>query len=585
MTATTLRLFGPGVLTADDAVVRLHSARTLGLLAFLVLEPGRRHARAALVDLLWPDLPETAGRQGLRQALYSIKTVAGGRLGGCLLIDPTSVQFNAPAASAIDIDVLRFLHAVHGASNAQWRAAAAIEPTPLLDGLATVPGQEFEAWLSAARERLRALALHNLGRLASGHMARGEWDEAAPFAQAMRDLDPNSEVASQFLLRISAARGRVFDLDAEWTRLCRCLSQGLSVGPSADTEALYRALRRDAAAQVPVAEWQPDRTGAMSNSAAGDAAHEAESMVWAGQAAERVFAFNQAADLYGRALRVMARNHAPPTPRRIDLLLRQEAMLERLGRRADQVAVIDEAMAIAQRLDDVARMALVGLRRAGVMAYQGRHADARAAAQCALGLFRDMRDTPGEAEALRELGFVHWHAENHAEALSRTREALDLHRRIGDVTGEATALHNLAEIHRSLGSPRQAGQWFEQAIRLHWVSRNPVGEILSLFGWAQALRQMGDLSGANDKLQAALELSAGSGERVMHSRVLHALSMQHAAQGAPQAAFDFIHRAIAVDRAIGYSHALGHDLVDLANLHLAQRELAQARVALREAQM
>jgi tetratricopeptide (TPR) repeat protein len=258
-------------------------------------------------------------------------------------------------------------------------------------------------------------------------------------------------------------------------------------------------------------------------------------------------------------------------------------VLERLGRRADQLLVIDEAMAIAQQLPDPARVALVSLRRAGVCAYLRRHADAQAAAEQALQIFRDLGDAPGEAEALRELGFLHWHADQHAEALLRTRQALDLHRRIGDATGEATALHNLAEIHRGLGSPAQACQWFEQAIRQHWAAGNAAGEMLSLFGWAQSLRQTGDLPACAAKLQAALALGAQCGDRVMHARVLHALATLQAAEGALDLAIDGMRRAIEVDRAIGYAHALGHDLVDLADLHLRTGDVAQARVAMREA--
>jgi PAS domain-containing protein len=62
MTPFTLRLFGPGVLAADGAVVRTHSARTLALLCFLVVEPNRPHARSTLADLLWlQDVSESAG--------------------------------------------------------------------------------------------------------------------------------------------------------------------------------------------------------------------------------------------------------------------------------------------------------------------------------------------------------------------------------------------------------------------------------------------------------------------------------------------------------------------------------------------
>lgn len=585
MAALTLRLLGPGVLMDGATVVRTHSGRALALLAYLALESGRPHPRSTLVDLLWNDQPPASGRQSLRQALYSLRTVAGGRLADVLQVDPRWIRFDLPASgSPVDIDVHRLVEAARSASETDWRDAAALPQAPLLEGLAAVPGNDFETWLLGWRDRLRALAMQNLGRLVVAHMARGEWDAAANMAQAMCTLDPASEVPSQYLLKIYAMQGRTQAVDAEWARLCTRLSQSLGVEPSAETLGLHRAMRRRGADRpAPGASGPGHAAGELPDPFVPGATDESEAMVRAGQAAERVFSLSQAADLYDRALQSMRRDLRASSQRCFDVLLLREAMLERLGRRGEQASVIDEATSIANQLGDLPRMAAAQLRRAGVCTYLRRHHEAAVAAEQALQIFRALDDTPGQAEALRELGFVHWHAEDHLEALNRTREALELHRRIGDVTGEATALHNLAEIHRGLGSPRQASQWFEQAMQLHWAARNPVGEILSLFGWASALRQTGELSVSREKLEAALKLSERHGERIMHSRALQALAMHHASQGALDAALDGMRRAIEVDRAIGYAHALGHDLVAIADLHRQRGELAEARVALQEA--
>ncbi|MDP1647683.1 MAG: tetratricopeptide repeat protein [Rubrivivax sp.] len=585
MTQLTLRLFGPGVLTADGAVVRTHSARTLALLAFLVLESDRPHLRASLVGLLWEGLPEASGRQSLRQALYSLRTVAGGRLNGCLRVDHEWVQFASDARDApVDIDVHRFLAAVRSTDERLWREASALYKAPLLDHRNFENCTVYETWLAAARERLHALAMQNLGRLVAGHMARVDWDAAIGYAEAMQEVDPTSEAASQYLLRIFAAKGELHAIDAEWARLCSVLLQEFGVEPSAETAQLHRVLRQRSAGSSESAPATLDRGDGV-RFAAGipRVAGEVDSIVRAGQAAERVHAFSQAADLYDRALKVMKRFAPASLQRCCDVLLLREAALERLGRRADQESAIDEALAIAEVLDDFPRVAAILLRRAGACAYLGRHDEARCAAERALKIYRHIGDRPAEAEALRELGFVHWHAEDYAAALQQSRDALALHRQMGDITGEATALHNLAEIHRGLGSPRQATQLFEQALRLHWAARNHGGEILSLFGWGYALYQTGDLPGSKQKYEAALELSVRHGERAMHSRGLHALAMQHAAQGELDTAIALMRQAIEVDRAIGYAHALGHDLVDLSYVHCARGEIAQARVALQEA--
>lgn len=579
MPRLSLRLLGPGQLAADGGVVRAHSVRTFALLTFLVLEADRPHSRTGLADLLWGGLPEASRRQSLRQALYSLRTIAGGALSSCIHVDLECVQFNSQVEDVpIDIDVCRFLAAVRSPDEKQWREAAAVYNAPLLEGKNFEDCAAYETWLSRARERLHALGMQNLDRLVVGNMARSEWDAAIAFAKAMHELDPTSEAASQYLMRILAEKREPHAIDAEWTRLRGLLMQELGIEPTAETAELYRALRRRGAGPLGSTSATPGITGGMRPTAA-----EVEAIVRAGQAAERVYAFSQAADLYDRALELMKRFELAPAERKVDVLLLREGALERLGRRAEQEVAIDEALAVAEGLADASLVAAVLLRRASVCTYLGRYGEACSAAERALLIYREMSDPLGEAEALRELGFVHWHAEDYPAALLHARKALALHRRAGDIAGEATSLHNLAEIYRGLGSPLQAMQWFEQALKLHWAARNHGGEVLSLFGWAHALRQTSDLPGSTQKYEAALRISEQNGERVMHSRALHALAMQHAAEGGLDTALAFMRRAIEVDRAIGYAHGLGHDLVDFAHIHLLRGEIAEARVALQEA--
>ena len=205
MRPLTLRLFGPGVLRAGGAILRTHSARTLALLAYLVLESDRPHSRTRLAELLWEGVPVDSSRQSLRQALYSLRTLVGGQLGKCLHVEPDWVQFDCPVQDApLDIDVTRFLAAVRSTDEGLWREAAALCNAPLLEGRRLESCTRFETWLHETRERLHALAMHNLGRLVVGHMARSEWEAASGYAHAMRELDPTNEAGSQLLLRIYA---------------------------------------------------------------------------------------------------------------------------------------------------------------------------------------------------------------------------------------------------------------------------------------------------------------------------------------------------------------------------------------------
>ncbi len=300
-------------------------------------------------------------------------------------------------------------------------------------------------------------------------------------------------------------------------------------------------------------------------------------------ASKKTIAFEQSLEFSDKALQLLRSAGPAQLQRACEALLLKESVLARLGRRAQQMSTIDEALAIALEMRAPTRVASVLLRRASVCAYLGNREQAHLAGTQALEMYREIHDRPGEAQALRELGFLHWLIEDYGTALVHAREALAAHRALGDVAGEATALHNLAEIHRSLGSPRQALEWYEQALQRHWAVGDHEGEILTLFGIANALRQADDLAGSKQKYAQALAQSQRYGERTMQSRALQALSIDARAQGALDEALEFIQSAIEVDRSISYAQALSHDLVELGAIHLLRGENDRAHAAIREA--
>jgi tetratricopeptide (TPR) repeat protein len=305
----------------------------------------------------------------------------------------------------------------------------------------------------------------------------------------------------------------------------------------------------------------------------------------AARAAERLHADGSALVLLERAVAALRGGGASSAPRLREAMLAKEGVLDRLGRRVEQVATIDALVTLADAAGDSPGRAAALLRRANACAYLGELARARDAANEALGVFRVLAERPGEAEALRELGFIEWRAGRPGEALAHARAALELHRAIGDVAGEASALHNLGELHRDLGSPRQSLPWFERALALHWAAGAVEGEILSRFGLAHALLRLDDRDGARREYRAALSLAERRGERTMQSRALQALAARSLEAGDSAAALDAMRRAIDVDRGINYAHALGHDLVMLAWIHLRRGERMEARAALQEAAM
>src|SRR5262245_22811148 len=103
-----LSFLGPFQVMRDNATVTAFATDLArALLVYLAVEADRPHRREALAGLLWPDRPDAAALQNLRQTLARLRRALGDETAAppFLLITPGSIQFNAETA---DVDVTTF---------------------------------------------------------------------------------------------------------------------------------------------------------------------------------------------------------------------------------------------------------------------------------------------------------------------------------------------------------------------------------------------------------------------------------------------------------------------------------------------
>ncbi len=114
MSRLMIQVLGPFMVTKDDQPVTFSYDKVRALLAYLAVEPAGQGlgnapiARSRLVSLLWPDQPQSAAQDSLRQALSRLRALIGDRdaLPPCLLVERDTVQIN-PAAD-IQVDLAAF---------------------------------------------------------------------------------------------------------------------------------------------------------------------------------------------------------------------------------------------------------------------------------------------------------------------------------------------------------------------------------------------------------------------------------------------------------------------------------------------
>jgi DNA-binding SARP family transcriptional activator len=225
--ASRVRLLGDPAVVGSDGCIKPLERRAAGLLALVALEPGVTRARAAA--LLWPESDNA--RQALRQQIarfrknYDAELIVGD---GALVIAPS-----------IEVDVL------------------GSDGGALLGDLSFDDCEDFAAWLEQARRKRRGGETAGLAQRIAEAEASGDLANATRLAEQLLNADGESESNHRALMRLHYLNGDVAQAQAVYERLARQLKVRFGAQPSAETEAMARALRAAAQRAAPAAGGIP----------------------------------------------------------------------------------------------------------------------------------------------------------------------------------------------------------------------------------------------------------------------------------------------------------------------------------------
>ena len=253
----TVRLFGPFEATLDGApVTGFAYGKVRALLAYLAVERPRRHARAELATLLWPEQPERTARANLSNALTVLRTALGDQRAArpLVLSDAQHVQLDPECAA--DLDLTRFLGAL-GTCEAHvhrsWRTCAdcaellrellELYRGSFLADLSIADSAVFEEWAAAQREHLHQRALSALERLIERAQWRGAYAAALGYAHRLVALEPLLDVNQRACMRLLALNGETAAALAQYRRFQRLLAEELAAEPEDATTALFDQIR------------------------------------------------------------------------------------------------------------------------------------------------------------------------------------------------------------------------------------------------------------------------------------------------------------------------------------------------------
>ncbi|MEP6765079.1 MAG: BTAD domain-containing putative transcriptional regulator [Gemmatimonadaceae bacterium] len=195
-----LKLFG-GLLLLDSSsnatrVTRRHRLAVLAVLA----STERPVSRERLLQLIWPDSNEEAGRHALGQVLYGLRQdVALGEL----VSGATDLSLNR---SHISCDLWDFRERL---KTGDRLGAVELYAGPFLDGFQLPNADGFERWCEEERRSLATIVATSIEALANDATARGDANEAAVWWRRLAASDPlSSRVALSYMKALVATGDR-----------------------------------------------------------------------------------------------------------------------------------------------------------------------------------------------------------------------------------------------------------------------------------------------------------------------------------------------------------------------------------------
>jgi predicted ATPase/DNA-binding SARP family transcriptional activator len=234
------QLLGPPLLRSNGRLVRLHSTKTLALLAYLVLEAEVPQSRETLATLFWGEKPEKQARHSLRQALFSIRQKLSGLAETCLQLIDNSVTYCPQPDFWVDLSEFQKYAGSQELNDLQQ--AANLYRGVLLEGLILDDCPDFGEWLFFRRDALEQQAFDVIKRLSNGLFQGGDYRQAQTYARRLMEMNPLDESAHRLLMRIHAALGDFSGVRQQYQLCVEILAREIGVEPAGETSSTFRHL-------------------------------------------------------------------------------------------------------------------------------------------------------------------------------------------------------------------------------------------------------------------------------------------------------------------------------------------------------
>ncbi|MET9625909.1 AfsR/SARP family transcriptional regulator [Lentzea sp. NPDC006480] len=228
-----------GELSINDGAVALRAGKLRGLLAALLLRPGRPVSEAELIEWVW-DAPPSRAHSTLQVYVVRLRRALG-RFGPCVLRSTTGYRIDVDPDQ---VDLHRFRSLANRrdpdsrAELGDLRVALALWRGPALSDV-TSEAMRFEA------DRLNEERLVALERRIELEIQLGAHRELVPELRGLTRLHPLRERFAEFLMLALHRGARSADALESYRAIYRLFVDELGVGPGRRLSELHDQILRD----------------------------------------------------------------------------------------------------------------------------------------------------------------------------------------------------------------------------------------------------------------------------------------------------------------------------------------------------
>ena len=231
-------LGGLDIRMASGQIISLPTKKTLALLGYLALHPGKAYPRDRLAALLWGDSADEQARRSLRQAMYVLRKALPETEPPALLMEGETIALNG---DAVDVDTSVFERLVSERTPEALERAVALYRGELLEGVG-VDEAPFAEWLASEQERLRGLAVQAFTDILAHQSKAGQTQQAIQTAVTLLAMDVSQEIVHRALMRLYARQGRRGAALKQYQVCVAALQRELGTEPEPETKQLYQEI-------------------------------------------------------------------------------------------------------------------------------------------------------------------------------------------------------------------------------------------------------------------------------------------------------------------------------------------------------